>query len=300
MKLFSFLSICAVFIFCGCSKDKNMEDFRRDQLGQSLARITSSSGKYSGPAISKIDGTNLGEMTLQFQGSTEIQSGQVSSEQNATVSGTLSFKGLTSSEIVFDNGFYDDVTGNFQVTVPIAQDGGAVAKLSLVGVVSGDKWIGVIEVKGHPEFGAELKLLKNAPPSNTSAIEVGGTRLQQIKKMNYAYVGSYVVDGTTTPFRMSFINRDILPEQNFYRLFSPVRTVSVNCDFTDFELNFPSATLDDKTGTLVGRDPFDQRGNPAHANLNCAKFLEAGGDFGWDCEIQTKVTVLKLHLPVKK
>ena len=86
---------------------------------------------------------------------------------------------------------------------------------------------------------------------------------------------------------------------SFYQLFSPVRQVSINCDFTGFELNFSNAILNDNTGVLVAHDPTDQQGRPARANLICKKF-EVGSEFGWDCEIQTKTTFLKTHLVVKK
>lgn len=300
-KLITVLGLCSLLSMVGCSKDKNMDDYRRDQLQESLARISSISGSYSGVAVSRLDGTNLGAIDLKFQARTDIaaSSGNVSSQQNAIVSGSLSFRSLTNTEVVFDNGYYDDVTGDFQVTIPITQNGGAISKLSVIGQVSGNSWIGSIEVKGQPEFGAQLTLYKNAPPKNTSALEITGARMEQIRRLNLVYEGEYTVGGANAPFRLSFVNRDILPEQNFYKLFSPVRQVNVNCDFTDFELNFSNAILDDKMGTLVGHDPTDQRGTPARANLSCVKFDNGAGNYGWDCEIMTKITTVKIHLNAK-
>jgi hypothetical protein len=303
MRGLTILGICLVLSFMGCSKDKNMDDYRRDQLQQSLSRITSVSGSYTGSVISKIDGTNLGAITLKFQARTDIQSNNstVSSEQNAIVSGSLNFKSLNSAEIVFDNGFYDDVTGDFQVTIPISNGTGNSSKLSLVGVVNGNNWNGTLEVKGQPDFGGELNLTKNAAIPNNSSIEIGGTRLQQINKLKYSYEGTYKADGNLIPFKLSFVNKDISPEQNFYKLFSPVRNVGVTCDFSYFDLNFTNAILDDKAGTLVGSDPYDQNGSQAHANLNCLRFDEdTRKNFGWDCVIQVKSTSFNLHLSAKK
>lgn len=291
----SVLFLLAVSIFAGCAKDKNMDDFKRDQLVQNISRISAVSGVYSGSVVSKLDGTNLGAISLKIQAKTDVQS----SEQRAIVSGTLSFAGVSSAEIVFDNGFYDDITGDFQVTIPITQEGGVAGKLSLAGVINDGKWNGSIEVQGQSEFGGELDLTKNAPIPNRSSIEVGGTRLQQMKRLDYVYTGSYRLGDVITPFKMSFINRDILPEQRFYKLFSPVRNINVNCDFTDFELNFTNAIIDDKAGTIVGHDPVDQRGVPARANLSCVRFDNSNVDFGWDCEIQTKMTLVRLHLNAK-
>ena len=302
MKSIASLGLVSLMLFSGCAKDKNMEDYRREQLQESLTRITSISGSYSGTLISKIDGTNLGGITLKFQARTDVQAntGNVSNQQNAIVSGSLKFQSLTSAEIVFDNGFYDDQTGDFQVAIQIPQEGGTVSKLSLSGVVSGDRWLGSIEVKGQPEYGGELNLQRNALPPSTSSIEVGGSRLQQINRLNYSYVGTYQVDGGNFPFKMRFIDRDILPEQKFSKLFSPVRNININCDLTGIELNFVHAILDDKEGTLTGSDPFDQKGTPARANLYCVKFEEKNGDFGWDCDIQTKLLIKNMRLSAKR
>lgn len=295
MKILNTLSVSSLLLFIGCAQDKNMEDYRREQLQQNLFRIASVSGAYTGSVVSKIDGTNLGVITLKFQARTNVHesTNDVSNQQNATVSGSLNFQSLTSAEVVFDNGFYDDLSGAFQVTIPSA-------RLSLTGIVHGDSWIGTIEANGQPEFGAHLSLQKNAPLPNSSSIEVGGSRLQQIKKMDYAYVGAYIHDGVSIPFKMNFLNKDILPEQNLFKLFSPVRNVNVHCDFSGFELNFSNAIIDDKTGKLVGNNAYDQQNAPVQANLNCIKYELQNGDFGWDCDIQTNVTKLKLHLTAKR
>ncbi len=275
-----------------------MEDYRREKLQEKVSRINSVSGTYSGSVVSKLDGTHIGSVSLSFQARTDLQSSSdsVTSEQNVLVSGSLSFKSLTSMEVVFNNGFYDEITGIFQVTISIAQIGTTDSKLYLTGVVSGNKWIGSIEAAGHPEFGGSLNLSKNssnpAITPNTEAL-----RLQQLDKEKYAYVGSYEIDNVKTPVKLSFINRDIMPELYFFKLFSPVRQVSINCDFTDFELNFSNAVLDDKAGTILANDPIDQRGVAVRANMTCLDFEDSEtGEFGWDCQLQTKTKLLNLHL----
>jgi hypothetical protein len=303
MKVLTRLGLCSVLaIAIGCSKDKNMDDYRRDQLQQSIERISSASGSYSGAIISKLDRSNLGSVKLQFSANTSVSSSnsQVSNEQNSTVSGTLDIAGLTQATITFDNGFYDDVTGNFQVTIPVTLDGGTISKISLNGKVADDRWLGSIEVANQTNFGGILDLKKNAPMPNTSAMEVSGVRLQQMKRTDYTYTSSYKdKEGTSYPLIMSFINRDISPEQNVYKIFSPIRYVNLNLDFSGFELNFHNALLDDKANTLVGRDPVDQRGNLSNATLNCLK-SDDDNNLGWDCDLQTKAQFLHIHLNAKK
>ncbi len=296
-KIGLLLGFLSISIFIGCSKDKNMDDFRREQLHESLSRITAISGAYSGPVISKIDGSNLGLIVLKFKANTDIQSssGRVVTDQVASVSGSINLQSVTTNEVTFDNGYYDDVTGNFQVTIPIGLSGQADARLYLAGNISGNRWIGSLEVNGQPQYGADLNLQKNAPIGNTSSIEIGGTRLEQIKRLDFRYEGSYKVDNTISALKLSFTNRDVSPNQNLYKLFSPVRLVNLNCDFSGFELNFSNANLDDTLGTLIANDPTDQQGRPARASLNCKRF-ELESNFGWDCEILTRTVVLRTRL----
>lgn len=293
MKLMTVLGL-SLLLFVGCKEDKNLEDYQRDQLQQSIARISSVSGNYSGTITSRVDNTSLGEATLKFKASTQVltKNGATTS-QSVAVSGSLSIKGATNAELIFDEGFYDDVTGNFQVTIPLTE-----GKISIEGTVQGDSWNGTIVASGEQDYAGELYLIKNAPMPNSSSVEVSGTRLQQIRKTDYTYEGSYTVGGITSPMKLSFIDQNVLPVQNVYKLFSPIRNISVLLDFTDFELNFANAVLDDKKETLTAKEPNDQRGNPVRATLNCTKF-EAPTGFGWNCIVQSKTT-LKVKLTAKK
>ncbi|MDO9181816.1 MAG: hypothetical protein Q7U04_05380, partial [Bacteriovorax sp.] len=140
-----FIILCLIALLFGCAKDKNMDDLRRDQLQEKTERINSVSGAYSGAVISEIDGSNLGNIQLKFKASTDIQSssGNVSNTQNVKVSGTLSLKSLSNADVSFDNGTYDDVTGAFQAIIAVADiNGAAIAKISLGGNISGDRWTG--------------------------------------------------------------------------------------------------------------------------------------------------------------
>jgi len=164
MKFMANIGLLSLALLFGC-KDKNMDDYRLEQLQESLTRISAVSGAYSGAVTSRVDGTNLGAITLKFQAKTDIQSnnGNVSNQQNAVVSGSLKFQSVSSAEVIFSNGYYNDKTGDFQVTISIPQGPGVINKLSLSGVVSGNSWLGTIEADGQPEFAGELNLQKNSP-----------------------------------------------------------------------------------------------------------------------------------------
>jgi hypothetical protein len=300
-KLNSYLMINFIFLglFIGCAKDKNMDDYRREQLQISLSKISAISGAYSGVMSSKVDGSNLGNIILKFKATTDVQSGSgsTSTNQTAIVSGSIKLQSLTSAEVSFDNGYYESESGNFQVSIPVVQDNVLISKISLSGQIINGHWIGSIEVKGQPQNGADLNLVKNATPGNTSSIEVGGIRLEQIRKMDYPFLGFYNFNSITSPFKMNISNREATPEQTVFKLLSPIRQVNLSCDLSDFELIFNNAILDDTMGTIVAHDPTDQ-GRPVRADLFC-KMFELGADFGWDCEVQTKTGIFRTHLKAK-
>jgi hypothetical protein len=290
--------ILFLFVILGssCAKDMDVEDFRREELQQKLSRISAVSGTYVGEVTSNLDQSNLGILKLNFQAATDVQNSNlgIDNEQRAIVSGSIQLEGLTSSELSFDNGHYDDVTGNFQVTIPV-NDNGVAAKIYLSGHLTADQWIGTLEVNGQSSFGARLQLSRGGDPATFSSLNAQAMRFEHLRKLGLKYQGTYSYDGEALPFTLSFIDRSLYPAQRFFRLFSPVRTISVNAHFGDFELNFNQAVIDDKMGTLVASDPFDQRGNPARASLYCTKYEKSAADFGWDCDLQTRAVLLKIH-----
>ncbi len=297
MRVLTCLSLCGLLAIVGCSKDKNLKDYNQELAQQFASQIEASSGSFAGSAISKLDNTNLGAVTLNFNGQ-YIQSSSSQDQQTVRVSGTLNLKSLTSAEIVFNNGTYNDTNKKLQVIIPVTV-GNDKRNLTIEGIVDGDQWRGAVFVDGYPELGATLNLVKNAPVPNTSAIEVGGTRLQQIKKMSYLFSGTYVSDGREYPVKMRFMDSDISPEQKFYKLFSPVRTVNLNFDFTGFDYNFVNANFDDKAGTIDSFIPSSQPGTYSSL-LTCKKFDESNGDFGWDCTTKVNGKVHELHLLAQK
>lgn len=270
------LCLSSLLLAFGCAKDKNMDDYERDQIQQNLARINAVQATYIGPVRSNFDGGNLGIMSLSFKASTDIQSnsGRTTNGQKVSVSGSLKLQSLTPIEVTFNNGSYDDVNGHFVVSIAIPNENKSIV---LDGTITENRWRGTIEVTGQSKFGAYLDLEKNAPPSNTQGLEIGGTRLEEIRNLNYKYVGNYKIDNKILPFILSFTNRNVLPEQELFKLFSGARQVSVKCDLTAFEVKFTNAIIDDTNGTLIANNTADG------SNLMCNKFQD-GENFGWICD----------------
>ncbi len=302
MKVLTTLGLCSVLaIAIGCSKDKNMDDYRRDQLQQSIERMNTVAGSYSGSLVSSFDKTNLGAVNLTFKTQTNISSSssEVSTQQTTTISGSLTLKGLSQTTLSFNVGSYDDVTGRFQVTIPAGKISGVDSTISLDGNISDGRWVGEISFSGRSEYSGSMDLQKDAPLSNTSAIEVSGTRLQQIKNADYDFVGSYKVasDKVERAVQLNIYDIDNSPVQTVFKMISPIRNVNVNLDFSVFRLNFP-AVLDDELKTLSGSTTVGSGLNTSNASLDCTKYID-GADFGWNCTFTTKAK-LYLHLSAKR
>lgn len=283
MKVLTCLSLCGLLAIVGCSKDKNLKDYNQEQAQQIISRITAVSGSYSGPANSNLaDNASLGSVTLNFKAQSYVQSSSNQGQQTVNVSGSLGLKSLTSAEIVFTNGTYTyDETNRgrdmLQVFIPVTI-GNKQSSLKLEGSIDGDQFSGSVEVEGYPAYGATLNLVKNAPMPTTSAIEVGGTRLQQINKMDYTYSERHIENRGKDEIieyyvKMKFKDLDILPAQKFYKIFSPLRTVSIDFGITGFVYTFENAIINDEAGTIT----------TPNETLTCKKFDEPNGNFGWDC-----------------
>lgn len=298
-KLCLSISLCSAILIVGCGKDKNLDDQRREQDQQNKMRVSAIQGSYSGVAISNIDKSNLGNIILNFKANTNSQSSSLCRSGFIRISGSINLKSLSTTEVTFSNGCYEDISGDFDVSVPVTQSSGVPTVISLSGNISGDSWIGTIEVNGQPQSGAILNLRKNAPPSNSSQIEVAGARLEQMRRLGFPYVGTYLFNGNTGPIELAITSHDLSPELTLFNLLSPVREVALNVILAGFNLNFSNALLNDNTGVLIAHDPTDQQGRPTKVNLVCNKF-EVKSDFGWDCDIQIKSVLLKSHLSVKR
>lgn len=295
------LSFCSVLLLTGCGKDKNMDDYNRDQNEQNIARIESISGSFTGAVVSKIDGKSLGEMSLTYKARTSGSGGDAS-KQATLISGSVNIQGLESSEVAFDNGSYDEQASgdNFHVTI----GEGTTTKISLNGRIIDNHWVGTIEVTGQSAYGATLNLLKNAPQSSAQAIEVSGTRLEQIKRGNITYSDIYKYNNKNLQVSMNFINKTITAEQTLVKLLSPVRLVDVSLDFSIVKFKFSNVTLDDKIehGTLKSNDDvaIDDSGVPAAAKLECQKFDDGSDHFGWQCVVSFQSKIYNLHLTAAK
>lgn len=305
MKVSNSLLIMSVLsvLLIGCGKDQNLEDHQRSLLQAKIAQLNAHAGDYTGFAISKLDSSNLGAIKLYFKAATDVQasSATMSNTQTVTAGGSLTYRSLTTSEIQFSNGTYDDVTGDFQVTIPVTQENGIVANLYIHGQISGDQWNGSIEVLGQPEYGATLNLVKNQPMSNTTNLEVGGARMEQIRKTSTTHYSADYIDEDpithakeTYKVSLNFNNNNSSPQLSFFKLFSPINYANVEFDFGPLKARFANVILDDKLGTIDGHNPIGQDQKPINANLHCVQFGTTV--YGYDCSFQTTGGNFIVHL----
>jgi hypothetical protein len=297
---FKILLLLVVINAFGCSKDKSLDEFQTEELKAKIAKINAVSGTFSGPVISNLsDRSNLGVMTLNFKPVTKITNGPNNNSQlQATVSGTMNFKGPFNSEVFFDNGVFDvgsSSAGDLQIIVPI-KIGSINANLSLSGSVNSDNWIANVEVMGQSDYGATIYFSKKFTQTNTPAFEAGGQRIQEIKKLNRTYAGTIPYNDLNIPVTLNFISREETPEQNLYKLFSPTRVTGIVVDFDGLVLNYDNGIIDDKSGTITGNSPKTIKGNVLIAPLNCSRYTGLEGVETLDCEIKIKNTTYSLHL----
>lgn len=296
MKVLSNLVIVAAVMssMFGCAKDKNMQDYQSDQVQQQMAKINAVAGVYSGEAVSNLDSTVLGAIQLNFRPNTVVQAGNttnVNTTQSVVVSGQVSLTGLYNASVSFNNGTYNDLTGEFQVTIPVTLlDKTTKKNIDLVGHISNGQFIGSLSTDDIEKYQANLTLTRNAQPTNVDKLEPSGTRIQQIKRTSpgFNYIGDRNKGSETVQARLFFVNKDNLPEQQFYKLISPTRLVDVNIDMNPWIINLPNSTIDDNLGTIEGSN--------AAVGLHCDHFGNTKEEAnGYDCTVTSNRVPVLIH-----
>lgn len=297
MKILNSLVCVAVAtsFMVGCAKDKNMQDYQSEQVQQQVAKINAVAGTYSGEAISNLDSTSLGAIKLNFKPNTVIQAGNstnVNTSQTVTVNGQINIAGLTSASVSFNNGNYNDITGDFQATIPVTMLDKSTKNIDLIGHISGDQFTGTLSVDGVINYQANLSLTKNAAAPNVDKLEIAGARIQQIKKTSSTsrYIGERNKGTETVQAQLYFVSKDNLPEQQLYKLISPKRMIDVNLNMNNKDswiINLPNSTIDDSLGTIEGSN--------TSVGLHCDRFDNGKSGYGFDCTVTSNLKPVTIH-----
>jgi hypothetical protein len=290
---FSILGLFLSGMLAACVVDKTQEDWRQEQVQQQMSKIATIAGTYNGLISSNQDGAALGSMSLNLRPDTTLQasSNNLSSEQRAIVRGTIAYSGITKANVVFDQGYYDSITGIFKASITIPETN---STMSLYGVVKADRFDGNIEVDGYPTFGGSFSLSRTNAVQTLSPVQSGG-RIKALSMEQGMFTGIWNDQGKKKSVGLKITDPSITSEATFLNIFLPTRNLEVSFDFGRYKIFFPNARLDDRSRTLIGQTQIaDSSGNARYLVKFLCQIDESA--VNWACTISgesnTRATIL--------
>lgn len=303
-------------LITSCLGDKTTQDYLQDQANQQAAQLQSIQGTYNGLAVSSIDHSVLGGVSLKLHVDYN-QLNQASANsviEQAVLSGSITFNGavlppgaasVNNSQInptlTFSNGSYDPSSKHFTANFPV--EAGAANQLSIEGYVNGSSITGgKLNASGQDGYGVEFILEENGSlPSEAALAKASGSSLR-LNAMNsqFQVFSGPVSNSNHLQFILSMNSTSGNDSEKLWDLLSPTRQVMAEVWLyaTDSavtnQFTFQKATMDDGTeghsmGSLNSTSAaIDAAGNINSEQLHCdAK--RAGGQAtvitGWNCSL---------------
>lgn len=299
-----------------CLGDKTEQDYLQDQANQQAAQLQGISGTYNGKAVSSLDQSTLGAISLSLRVNyNQIANGSANAvQEQAVLSGSVTFNGAVlppsssgapsgqiNPTIPFNSGTYDPASGH--ITATFAIENGSANSLQLEGYISGGAITGgKLIANGYDGYGVDFSAEKNGSLPATSALTAAfsnSTRLKAMGSQFQTFVGS-VNGASNLQFALSISSTSGDDMKKLYDLLAPIRPVIAEVwlvakdGSTATQITFPAAALDDGTeghhlGTLSSSATFtDSAGNTNSASLHCdAKRADGPGCeiTGWSCTL---------------
>lgn len=284
------LSLVCVLAVSGCGADKNQEDYRRSLQSAYNGQLSSVAGNYTGAIQSNIDGAPMGNVTLTIVNTPIVQTSAdgLSTEQKSVGTGTISYDGLNSLAVKYTLGDYNPDNGNYVVNVTTA-DG---RTLSLNGTISGGTFVGSISVDSYQNYGATVRLTKNAAAPNFKIGNLtSGARAKSLKAARGTYICSNWKDSYGSSYVVSLVlsNDDLSDDTTLANLFSPKQQIKAyfhsillgaNPNIgTDVGTEVFTSTLNEQNAKayLVGTEISQVDGKAVVNKLQCSKGTDATG-----------------------
>jgi hypothetical protein len=266
-----------------CLGDKSQDDYVRERVAQQQAKIESIQGTYRGTLVAKDTGAPLGTLQMDLRASVDVQNSydNTTSQPKAVAKGTLYYSGLSTSQINFDQGYYDDNSGTLDIRIPVVDVMGASRIIDLHANLEGDTLSGDLSEETLGGFAAEFIISKNAPASTSQTLVVG--RISRLTVAPQQFDGK--VDGSDTDFQMVIQYKEKSSSQLFLNLFLPERSVNVTVIYNHHPFTFSDALLNETQNTLRAtsdtKDPYSSLS--IHVELNCNRTIHAATQSQWDC-----------------
>lgn len=286
------LLVTAALTLQACSKDQDLDDYKKTRLQKNLAEIQTANGKYSGYLLSKQSGANLGALQLTLTATTQVQPSTDESKSSAqpVLLVSVTFQGVSRMTTSAEDTYFDPDTGAFQADVPIVQQAAngqsQTIKISLTGILSNGVLKGTMEAKDYPDYGGTFSL-SNKGASLDSLVQASKPTGAAFSQGTYA--GTTTFGKVSKNVSMIILKPVTTSDQDFVSLFFPKIPVKVTLNYGDGALvNFDDSTLDQTNSTVQGNGTITKNNQTETLSLTCNG---QNTDQHFECSVKTSSAV---------
>lgn len=267
-------AVSFVIALTGCSKDKTLDEWKRERTAEEVAKIEAVSGSYSGTL------TPTGErMLVELRAGTRITSAVAgaSADRQGTLQGRVLIEGDQLTLLTFDQGFYDVDAHDFKIEIPVTQRNGTQVVVELTGNATGGELNGRIEARGFSELAQSFRLSRADAATATSmasrargASTSGGTPALPTKLLNYT--GSVKNSrGELFSAELVIMSPRTTTEQLFLDHFTPVEWIDLTFSVEGAPVLISNAQWDHRRGIVSGERSTANATEPTSMIVECAE-----------------------------
>ena len=220
-------ALCSCLLMVSCARDRDLRDYKNDELKKDLAALQAIEGVYAGTLTSNSDNSSLGAFGLELTADTKVTT---LSEQTPVLRGTVMFSGNSLVKFVFQDSSFDSETSTFKSTFKSTASTGE--ELRLVGHVVGDKVTGTLEISGYPETGTHFETTKQV---SLNSVEAGfasaSAETNPVEMFDKKYVSGPATLASGKPdlfFKIEIANNEVKKEDRFIDLLSRAKRAKVS------------------------------------------------------------------------
>ncbi len=262
-----------------CSKDKDIEDYKREKIEEENAKVQSAAGLYQGEFqhLGERD-RGLGNIRIELIPDTKIilPPGSNKPEEQLVLKAKVTIGYLGKKyEMTFPEGFFDSVNKILRGSMSInSRIDNKPIQIDLSGILEGDSFKGKILASGQTSFGTLFKVVRNGSlPADQSDAENSET-------LNYSGRAQYS-DGTEKTIDLSLFKNNQTDDEDVLDLLLPTKTWQANIKISStLQLLFSNAQWDVLQNTLTGKTQVRRGLETYEFSLTCK--LNSGQ---WSCQI---------------
>lgn len=297
LRLSFLVLIAGSFLSQACSKDRNLEDYKKELLTNSLARIQAVQGRYSGYAVSKNDKSNLGAMVVTLRPTTQVSPSKDETKSSAQplLAVNVEFQGESHMTMTVKDSYFDTESGHFQADIPVQQtnsQGQVETKtVTINGFLRNGKLEGTLEAIDYANYGITFSLSSQGPSLESLAKDGHFPRSIFTKG---SYIGSTLfANGTSKAVNMILLKATTTSENDFLNLLLPVKPVELTLNYGNgAHLVFTNGNWDQRVGKLTGQTKLTKsilapNGNTITQNVDLSLACQITSENGFKCDVNS-------------